>query len=109
MAGTTYTTVETSYDTQGRKHVVKSRSQNPDFTYDAIYDYAGNAVTERLPRGNSTTTITERDAASQITRETRRDQQANVELSNVEYRYGPNTVEVNGPRERSDLADHTHA
>ena len=93
---TTNTTVETRYDTQGRKLAVKSTSRNPEFTSYATYDYAGNAVTERFPPGNPTTRITERDASGRITREIRRDQMANVDLSNLEYRYGPDTVEILG-------------
>jgi hypothetical protein len=99
---TTYTTVETSYDPQGRKLAVKSRSRNPEFTYDATYEYAGNAVTQRFPRGNPTTTVTERDTSGRITREIRRDVTANIELSNVEYRYGPNTVEILGRENGKD-------
>jgi hypothetical protein len=93
---TTYTTVETSYDAQGRKLAVKSTTRNPEFTYDVTYEYNGDAVTERFPRSNPTTTITVRDATGRIKREIRRDERANVELSNVEYRYGPDTVEVLG-------------
>jgi hypothetical protein len=85
-----------SYDAQGRRLAVKSRSQNPEFNYDASYEYAGNTVTERFPRGTPITTITEQDASDRITRETRRDQKANRELSNVEYRYELDTVEVIG-------------
>jgi len=92
---TTYTTVETTYDAQGRQVAVKSRSRNPEFTGDTTYEYSANAVTARFPQG-STTTITERDASGRMTREIRRDQKENVELSNVEYRYGPNTVEILG-------------
>lgn len=93
---TTYTTVETAYDAQRRQVAVKSRSRNPEFTYDATYENSGNAVTARFPRGNPTTTITERDASGRITREIRRDEKENVESSNVEYRYGPNSVEILG-------------
>ena len=93
---TTYTTVETTYDAQGRQVAVKSRSRNPEFTGDATYEYSGNAVTERFRRSNPTTTITERDSSGRMTREIHRDQKENVELSNVEYRYGPDTVEILG-------------
>jgi hypothetical protein len=93
---TTHTTVETTYDSQGRKLAVKSRSRNPEFNYDLAYEYAGDAVTERRPSGNSTTTITERDASGRTAREIRRDDARNVELSRVEYRYGPDAVEISG-------------
>lgn len=93
---TTYKTVETTYDAQGRQVAVKSRSRNPEFTGDATYEYSGNAVTARSPRGNPTTTITERDASGRIAREIRRDEEEGVESSNVEYRYGPNSVEILG-------------
>jgi hypothetical protein len=99
---TTYTTVETTYDAQGRKRAVKSGSRNPEFTYDATYTYTGNAVTERLSRGNPTTTITERDTSGRITREIRRDVTEDLELSNVEYRYGPDTVEILGRENGKD-------
>jgi hypothetical protein len=92
---TTYTTVETAYDAQGRQVAVKSRSRNPEFTGDTTYEYLGNAVTARFPQGIRLT-ITERDASGRMTREINRDQKEDVELSNVEYRYGPNTVEILG-------------
>jgi len=89
---TTDRTVETSYDTQGRRLAVKSRSRNPEFNYDATYEYAGDAVTERFPRGPVTTTITEHDSSGRIAREIRRDERAHVELSNLEYLYWLDTV-----------------
>jgi YD repeat-containing protein len=93
---TTYTTVETTYDAQGRQVAVRSRSRNPELTGDATYEYSGNAVTARFHRGNPTTTTTERDTSGRITREIRNDQKDNIELSNVEYRYGTNTVQMLG-------------
>jgi hypothetical protein len=92
---TAYTTVETTYDAQGRPVRERSRSRNPEFTYDATYEYSGNATT-RVSRGVTITTITEQDAAGRPTRIVRRDSRENVELSSVEYRYGADTVEVIG-------------
>lgn len=93
---TTYTTVETAYDAQGRKLAVQSRSRNPEFTSDTSYEYADNAVTVRTSRGYAMTKITERDARGRVAREISRDETTNVESSHLEYRYGTDTVEILG-------------
>ena len=84
---TTYTTVETAYDPQGRQLLVKSRSRDPEFTYDATYEYSGNAVTERFPRKSCDYDDHRTRRFGPDYRENRRDPNKNVELSNVSLQY----------------------
>jgi YD repeat-containing protein len=90
---TTYSTEVTTYDAQGRPVMVKS-DDAPDRVL--TYEYSGNSVTARHPAHNPITTTTERDSSGRVTRVIRRDETEKIELSNVEYRYGPGTKETIG-------------
>jgi YD repeat-containing protein len=91
-----FTTVEYTYDGEGRQTLVRSRSANPQFNYDHTYVYIGDTVHATYAAGITEVTTTYRDSSGRVSRELKRRPDGHPEGTRLDYEYGPETVKIRG-------------